>query len=480
MNSLSLCNAVLALSSPNHSKCTEMFEQFVMSGFVPDVESLNIMMRSAILADEPQKCEDLYNYLRLLGMIPNMKTFSLLIESYGKQGKLVRAQSVVNQMQSLSLYPNEEVWHSLLKVVASKKDINFTQRIWIKILRNLSITNQKPSVHLFTTLMEGCMIPGEGHVVLDVMKQIEENGLDLNHTSYTLAIQGCRFLSSDGVLTQEELEKAWSYLVEMKSKNLKPDKQTYKTLISMTCAVHAVDDKKFKFLLKDMSQLYGPDVFNELSRELIRYHLSRGDLSVVWKMYEKCWYEWTEKRDGKLFNMILQAATSSSEFSRAFSVIKHMKSIGHTPADEQISRLESALVEHRMNSNSNSNSNSNAIDGRVTRLDDFDVTEDFQVERGETSEDEEALLSGVFRVNIHHGSVCEIRFQVLSALNSLRHRKAKAKAQEKTTIRSLQMHLSSESMDIQIVRSLLENDLKLDVKVKTVKSGRQTILEVPV
>merc|ERR1712176_576053 len=118
----------------------------------------------------------------------------------------------------------------------------------------------------------------------------------------------------------------------------------------MTCAVHAVDDKKFKFQLKDMSQLYGPNVFNELSRELVRYHLSRGDLTVVWKMYEKSWYQWEERGDSKLFNVLLQAAITSSEFSRAFSVIRHMRSLGHSPAEEQMSCLDSALVEHRMSS----------------------------------------------------------------------------------------------------------------------------------
>ena len=45
----------------------------------------------------------------------------------------------MSQMQSLSLYPNEEVWHALLKVVAARGDVNLTQRLWIKILRNLQV-----------------------------------------------------------------------------------------------------------------------------------------------------------------------------------------------------------------------------------------------------------------------------------------------------------------------------------------------------
>ena len=421
-----VCNAVLELSAPDQHKCTTLFEDFIKGGFVPDVTSLNTIMRSALIAKAYRKCEDVYNYMRMLGIVPNMATFSLLIESYGEQGNYIRAQSVVNQMQSLSLHPSEDVWLSLLEVIGRKRDVNLTQRLWMKILRNLEINQKKPSIGLMQVLMKSFLLQGEGHLVFDIIKQIEEREeLELNHTCYTLAIRACRYLSSSGVVTEEEFGKAWEYFEEMKGRSLKPDKDTFRLLISMACEVK--DIKKFDYVLKDLSKEYGHKVLDELSRELTKFHLYQDRLNVVWKMYDRSWDQWSHREDSKLFNAILQAAVSSMEFSRAFSIAKDMKSLGHVPAEEQISALESALVECR-------------ISGCAVDLD-----KEFSMETADgTVEEAEGVVA------IRSGTAREMRFQVLEVIEKLRRNE-----------RSEAHFQVASSLDYQVVRALLENDLQL-------------------
>ncbi|QDZ23196.1 hypothetical protein A3770_09p57140 [Chloropicon primus] len=450
VSSVAVCNAVLDLVAPNHETCVSFFENFVKGGFVPDVETMNTVMRSSIMADRCEKCEDLYDYMRMLGLVPNMQTFSLLIESYGKQGKYVRAQSVVNQMQSLSLHPNEGVWRSLLEVTARKKDANLTQRMWMKIQRNLSVTSQKPSLEMFKVLMRSCMIPDEGHLVFEALHQAKQSDFDLDAECYCLAIQACAHLASNRVFTAEDFGKAWRYFEAMKEEGLSPDKETLRLLISIACDVR--DTGKFQRLRGLMVEEHGQEALEELSREVTRFHVNQGDLGRVWELYEKFWFQWTESSDSKVFNLILRAAISSSEFSRAFSVVKHMRGLGHKPAEEQISSLENALVEYRM-------SHGDLCLLNLTE-EDFGGT----AGAGGRSEPGDGQDSSSFSMSIHHGTVKEVRFQVLSVLNSLK---------KKPHVGELKLNLGS-SLDYQVVCSLLENDLKLNVQ----KEGRSIFVKV--
>ena len=69
-------------------------------------------------------------------------------------------------------------------------------------------------------------------------------------------------------------------------------------------------------------------------------------------------------------------------------------------------------------------------------------------------------------LRVHHGTTREVRFQVLSALNSLRR---------DPEVTELRLDLGS-SLDCQVVVSLLESDLGLDVE--TAEGGRQVVVKV--
>ena len=139
---------------------------------------------------------------------------------------------------------------------------------------------------------------------------------------------------------------------------------------------------------------------------------------------------------------------SREEFSRAFAVARHMRSLGHKPSERLASSLDDALVEYRLShpdlcllvekdlwgGHGSGGKGGGGGDGRVLR--------------------------------VHHGTTREVRFQVLSALNSLRR---------DPEVTELRLDLGS-SLDCQVVVSLLESDLGLDVE--TAEGGRQVVVKV--
>lgn len=451
-----VCNSVLALLVPHYNKCSSFFESFVKEGFVPDVDTLNTLMRSAIASGRNQKCEDLYNYMRMLGITPNAATFSCLIRSYGNQGKYVRAQSVVSQMQSLSQMPNEGVWLALLAVMALKRDVNLTQRMWMKIQRTMAVTKERPSLGIFAALARACMLPGEGHLVFEALQQARDQGKELDHECHALAIQACTHLHSDNVVRGEDFARAWEYYLRMREGAPGASEvgiETLRLLLSMACEVR--DPEKFQSLLDFAVDAHGPSALQALAREVTAFHLSQGEpLEVVWQRYR----EWRaarsslgkldnnpreeNERDERLFARLLRAAIDQGDFARAFDFIADMRALGFAPKEDQIAALENHLVEHRISS------------GAMP----WDASVEAGAEAGANEEEEVVIKSG---------SAISVRFQVLCALDRVR----KASGGRGSAGGRIRLELAS-ARDSQVVCALLENDLKLKIR----KEGRRVTI----
>ena len=438
-----VCNAVLSLLHANPETCESFFDNFVRQGLRPDCETMNTMMRSALKRGNPQRCEVLYDDLRDLGIEPTMSTFSLLVESYGAQGKHVRAQHVVNQMQSLSLKPTHEVWLSVLSVTAKRGDPHLTQRMWVRIRRSLAACGETPTLEMAKIVMRSALVPGEGHLVLETLKDLEEAGHKPDHESRCLAVRACAFLNTNGKATGEDLGRAAGQVALMGDEA--PDARAVLALLSM--ALDAGEPDKFTEIL-GLARDAGLSQDDEISALLARHALALGDLPGAWDVYESHWYRWTGRDGRQVFEALLEEAVSREEFSRAFAVARHMRSLGHKPSERLASSLDDALVEYRLSHPD------------LCLL----VEKDLWGGQGSGGKGGGGGDGRVLRV--HHGTTREVRFQVLSALNSLRR---------DPEVTELRLDLGS-SLDCQVVVSLLESDLGLDVE--TAEGGRQVVVKV--
>ncbi len=129
-------------------------------------------------------------------------------------------------------------------------------------------------------------------MVFETLAQMRERGLDPFGSRegapacFAAAIQACTLLSSDGSVSEEAWDKAWGFYSLMCERGLTPAKETFRTLIAMAC--EARDTPRFQAALRGVSKAYGHRVVNEdLSRELIAFHLYQDRMDVVWKMYER-------------------------------------------------------------------------------------------------------------------------------------------------------------------------------------------------
>mmetsp|Transcript_5213 Transcript_5213/g.13621 ORF Transcript_5213/g.13621 Transcript_5213/m.13621 type:complete len:716 (-) Transcript_5213:27-2174(-) len=450
LQDIHICNAVLELtSSRDPTECMDWFDQLVSRSngvFVPTLDSINIVMRSAVAAKAFDRCEDYYNYMRALGLGPNTDTFCQLVEAYGGRGDLPRAQVVVEQMQSVGQLPDAEIWLALLKAASRARNVTAARKIWMKMTRFLQVQGKgPPSVDLYNAMMEVYISAGDGHSALEVFEQMgkgDDNGdvVKASGGTFALAMQACTHLSSSGVVRKEDMERAWGLFTQMENHGVAQSKATFAIMLSIVCHI---DEDRFMQVLSQSCRQFGHKSVSEFSRECVRFHLFRGSLTSAWKIYEKSWSLWTEKKDAVLFNDMLAAATAESDFSRAFSVMKHMRKLDHRPKDSQISILQSAMV-----------------DSRVSGAD-LGLQKDFAEEDGQ-------FLSGgdAIDVRIYNGPARDMRFQVLSALNSVKL---------SGSLSPLRFHLDC-ALSSQIVCALLENDLNMSVN-ETAR-GSQVTLEV--
>jgi len=164
------------------------------------------------------------NMLEKAGMKPDKNAYKQLLSHYSGQGDVKSAMSVFRKLKEQEV-PDDRTYHTLLLAYVNGKD----QKNAHKVLREMKKHGITPGVESYNAVLSGYVDDGNVAEALQIFNKMKQ----ANVRTYNLLMAIC--------FNGKQPEKALTYWKEMEKVGLKPDLETYNTLLSRGSSSEMVD-----------------------------------------------------------------------------------------------------------------------------------------------------------------------------------------------------------------------------------------------
>lgn len=152
-------------------------------------------------------------------------TYDLILSGYAYRGEPDKVVEYMDEMKSKGLTPDTYSYHNLLKAHGKVKDIAAS----VKVVQDMQALDIKPTLPLYTTLMETCIKVHDFDQAFSVFSMMKFLSTDVNPDTHVY--NSIIFAAAKS----HNIEKALDLYREMLASDIEPNIDTYNNLI-YTCA----------------------------------------------------------------------------------------------------------------------------------------------------------------------------------------------------------------------------------------------------
>ncbi|XP_075523180.1 small ribosomal subunit protein mL103 (rPPR7)-like [Primulina tabacum] len=210
----------------------QLFDEMPDLNCPRSVLSFNALLAACIASKEFDKFSELFREIpRKLSIEPDIISYNTMIKAFCEVGSMDAAVSLLDEIEKNGIEPNLITFHILLGSFYKGDAENFSkaETFW-------SLMQEKEvvlDVRSYNSRLHGMMRQKRVSEALDVLKEMEERGLQPNHYSYNVMIKG--------FVDEGNLKEAKKWYASMIGNGYMADFFTHATLIPFACSKNDVD-----------------------------------------------------------------------------------------------------------------------------------------------------------------------------------------------------------------------------------------------
>ncbi|PQQ04288.1 putative pentatricopeptide repeat-containing protein [Prunus yedoensis var. nudiflora] len=165
-----------------------------------------------------------YNQMAVSGMVPDVYVLNILINCFCHLNQMGSSFSVLGKFFKLGFEPNAPTVNTLINGFLLENRVVEAAGIFNKMIK---AGNCQPSAITFGTLVKGLCMKGNNGAAIQLLRKMEERAFKPDRIVYNTII--------DSLCKDTLLVDALNLLSEMMSKGIAPDVRTYTSLIQGAC-----------------------------------------------------------------------------------------------------------------------------------------------------------------------------------------------------------------------------------------------------
>lgn len=310
------------------STAFELFDEMVKSGYQPSIYTYGSLLKGLCKGGYLQEALNFFTKLRHIPHATDIVTYNTMLSEMFVHGYFKLALRLIAEMVQTNMFPDSYTYSCLIAGLCRTGNV---VPATLLLERGLQRGTISPNQFMYSSIISGLVKIGQGRAGIYFFDNMVSQGLNPDIVTLNAVIDAC---SRTG-----DLDKLDRVMSMMESQSLSPSLATYNILLhgesvrENICGCFAI----YKTILRNG---YVPDKFT--CHSLILGLCKSGMLDLGTKFLKMMIVKGT-LADHLTFNMLITMYSQRGDMSKAYDLLKIMRSVGISPSEDTLSSIFNGL-----------------------------------------------------------------------------------------------------------------------------------------